>query len=160
MRLRHAILAPIVAVMLGAAATPLTEATVRAFVARQDRAWAKRDLDGYFATFAPDAVFVDQARTRKGEVIRYGASSVAEARAQSRRFLAGADFTESAVVERVLVAPDRRSARVLGRKTTVIVSKARGRRTHCAETEQTVVATASGLRSRGQVETAVRCAGR
>lgn len=90
------------AVVAGLAAAPsahaaggLTDAAARAFVASQEKAWNGRDLDGYFAKFTADAVFVDQTRTAKGEVIRYGDSSLSQAKTQSRRYFAKARFVDS-----------------------------------------------------------------
>jgi hypothetical protein len=39
------------------------DAEIRALVERQQRAWNAADTAAYFSAFAPDAVFVDQARS-------------------------------------------------------------------------------------------------
>jgi hypothetical protein len=138
------------------AAGALTQASVRAFVARQERAWNAKDLEGYFAGFTRDAVFIDQTRTPKGETIRYGTSDLAKAKAFSRRYFAKARFTDSGVVDNIVISPDGRSARVLGRKTTRLEMDGR-RQTLCARTDQTLVLIAGQPRSRGQTDTTLRC---
>ena len=66
----------------------LSEAQVRAFVGKQERAWNAGELDAYFSTFRPDAVFTDQYRTPAGQLVPYGSSTLAAARTQSRKFRA------------------------------------------------------------------------
>ena len=138
-------------------APPLTEAGVRAFVARQERAWNARDAGAFFAGFVPTAIFVDQARTPKGELIRYGSSTVSQARRQTARYFSRTRAVDRTVIERVELSPDRRSARVVGRKTSVADTGGRTRRA-CALTEQILISTKGQVYSRGQTETAIRCA--
>jgi hypothetical protein len=138
------------------AAGALTSEGVRAFVARQERAWNAKNLEGYFAPFTPDAVFIDQTRTPKGETIRYGSSTLAAAKASSRRYFAKARFTDSGVVDSIVISPDGRTARVLGRRTTRLEMGGR-KQTLCAQTDQTLVLSAGQIRSRGQTDTTVRC---
>lgn len=141
----------------GALAASITEPQVRAFVARQEKAWNARDLTAYFALFTPDAAFVDQTRDVKhGGMIPYGRSDLNEARRQARKFLAGATSVEAGAVDRIEIAPDGRQALVVGRETTTVTAKGAVRRV-CAETRQTLVLTASGLKSQGQTDTIVRC---
>jgi hypothetical protein len=139
-----------------AGAAELTETAIRSFVAQQTSAWNRGDLAAYFATFSRDAVFVDQTRTGKGEVIRYGSSPLATARAQSRKLFSTSKVTEIGAVERVILAPDGKSARVLGRAETTIEGKA-GRRRVCAATEQRVSLAAGRLVSHGRTDTIRRC---
>ena len=75
-------------------AAGLTEAQVRAFVAQQERKWNAGELDAYFAAFRPDAVFTDQYRTPSGQIVPYGSSDLAKARAQSRKFRAQSKLAE------------------------------------------------------------------
>ncbi|WP_312163785.1 DUF4440 domain-containing protein [Phenylobacterium sp.] len=139
------------------AAPRLTKAQARAFAQKQEAAWNARDLDGYFALFTKDAVFVDQTRDIKnGGMIPYGRSSVAQARAQAAKFLAGATSTERGVVDKVEIAADGRSARLTGREVTTIQSQGRTRRA-CADTEQTLVLVGGEIRSKGQTDTITRC---
>lgn len=148
------ILTGLLVAMLGtsALAADLTEAEVRRFLGRQEEAWNARRLDSYFAGFTADAVFVDQARTPK-EIIPYGRSSLAQAKALARK---AARSTERGTVRRIEIAPDRRSARVLGYEITTI-SGAKPRRV-CAETEQRLVLQGGRILSRGQTDSIVRCA--
>jgi hypothetical protein len=140
------------------AATPrLTEAAVRAFVARQEAAWNARDLAAYGATFAPDARFVDQARGSDNRIVPYGASTLAEAAAQARRFFAKSRVRETATVDRVEIAADGASARVVGHAVSRIETAGKPPRTLCAQTEQTLVLFRGRILSRGQTDTAVRC---
>lgn len=140
-----------------AAETRLTEPAIRAFVARQEAAWNGRDAQAFAATFTPDAVFVDQARNSNGGVTSNGSSTLAQAIAQARRFFTRSTFRETATIDRVEVAPDGRSARVLGHETTRIETPGRPSRTLCAETEQTVILARGRILSRGQTDTGVRC---
>lgn len=139
------------------AAPRLTEAQARAFAQQQEAAWNARDLDGYFALFTKDAVFVDQTRDIKnGGMIPYGRSGLAQARAQATKFLAGATSTERGVVDRIEIAADGRSAKLTGREVTTIQRRGRTRRA-CADTEQTLVLVGGQLRSKGQTDTITRC---
>lgn len=152
------VLAAVASAATAAVAEPrLTEPAVRAFVARQEAAWNRRDAKAFAATFTPDAVFVDQARNSNGGVTSNGSSSLAQAMAQVRRFFARSTFHETAAVDRVEIAADGRSARVLGRETTRVETPGRPPRTLCAETEQTVILAHGRLLSRGQTDTGVRC---
>ncbi|MET0274293.1 MAG: hypothetical protein ABW360_15000 [Phenylobacterium sp.] len=139
-----------------AAAPGLTDASVRAFVARQERAWNSGDLAAYFALYTPDARFTDQARTPDGKVVPYGVSTATQARAQTRAFLKTSKVRETGQVVRIDIAPDGRSARVVAREVSVIATPARTRRS-CAERVQTVVLRGAALRSTGQTDTVVRC---
>jgi len=154
---RAATIALLVLATPAAAAPRLTEPAVRAFTARQEAAWNARDVRGWTATFTPDAVFVDQAKNSNGGVTSNGSSTLAQAAAQARRFFAGPKFAETAAVDRVEIAPDGRSARLLGRAVTEIAAGARPARRLCAETSQTVVLVAGRILSKGQTETGVRC---
>ena len=157
MRRLAALAAALLAGAAQAAPTRLTEPVVRAFVARQEAAWNARDAAAFAALFTPDARFVDQARGSDNSIVPYGQSTLGQAIAQARRFFAEAPFHETAVVDRVIVAADGRSARVFGRETTTISAPGRPPRTLCAQTEQVVILQAGRLLSRGQTDTAVRC---
>lgn len=138
------------------AAAGLTQAQVRDFAGRQERAWNARDLTGFFALFTPDAVFIDQTRTPKGELIPYGQSDRAKAKEQTRKFLAASTSVERGVIDKVVIAPDGRSAVVTGREITTIQTGARTRKV-CAETQQTLVLSGGAIRSKGQTDTVTRC---
>jgi uncharacterized protein (TIGR02246 family) len=155
MRIAPLLLALIAA---GAHAAParLTEAEVRGFVARQEKAWNAKDAAAFFVLFTPDAVFVDQGRAKDGRVVPYGQSTLAQARAQAARTFAKSQIKETAVVTGVAIAPDGGSARVAGREEALITTAGKTRRL-CAETFQMVVLTAKGLRSKGQTDTLVAC---
>ena len=134
----------------------LSEAQVRDFLVRQQRAWNAGDVDRYFGLYAPDAVFTDQARTPQGDIVPYGTSSLTQARAQTRRFLAKSKVTETGYVRRIEIATDRRSARV----TTDAYSRTEQAgtvRTTCVARVQTLTLAGSRLRSSGQTDTLFRC---
>ena len=139
MRLVLPVILAAVATAAVAGESRLTEPAVRAFVARQEAAWTGRDARAFAATFTPDAVFVDQARNSNGGVTANGSSTLPQAVAQARRFFASSKFQETAVVDRVEIAPDGRSALVSGHETTRIEAPGHPARTLCAETAQTVV---------------------
>jgi hypothetical protein len=135
----------------------LTEPAARAFVAHQTAAWNARDAAAWAALFTPDARFVDQARGSDNSVVPNGRSTLSQATAQARRFFARSHFHAPADIDRIEIAPDGRSARVLGRETTRLEPPGQPARTLCAETEQTLVLAAGRLLSQGQTDTAVRC---
>ena len=141
-----------------AAPARLTDADVRAFVARQETAWNAKDARAWAAHFTPDARFVDQARGSDNSLVPNGTSTLAEAAAQAKRFFAKATFRETAEVLRVEIAPDGCAARVSARET-IRIEAARGLppRILCTETEHTLVLQGGRILSRGQTDTAVRC---
>ncbi|WP_297694402.1 DUF4440 domain-containing protein [Phenylobacterium sp.] len=143
-------------ILAHAAPARLSEAQVRAFAARQERAWNASDAAGFFGLFTADARFADQARAKDGRVVPYGTSTLAQARAQAERFFAGSRHRETSAIRSVRIAPDGRSAAVLADEVAEITAAGRTRRS-CAETRQTVVVTPAGLRSNGQTDTQVAC---
>jgi hypothetical protein len=134
----------------------LTEAQVRNFLVRQQRAWNAGDVDRYFGLYAPDAVFTDQARTPQGEIVPYGKATLAQAKAQTRRFLAKAKVAETGYVRRIELLPDGRSARVA---TDAFSRTDQGGKvqTTCVARVQTLTLTGAHLRSAGQTDTLFRC---
>lgn len=139
-----------------AAPAGLSEAQVRSLVERQSRAWNAGDLAGYFATFSPTARFTDQALGNDNSIVPYGASTLAQARAQSGRALAGGRMREAVTLDAVTLAPDRRSARVSAGVVSEIAGSAGPRRV-CARRIETFALTPAGLRATGQTDTVVRC---
>ena len=134
----------------------LTEAQVRSLVERQSRAWNAGDLAGYFATFSPTARFTDQALGNDNSIVPYGVSTLAQARAQSGRAMAGGKMQETVTVDAVTLAPDRRSARVSAGVVSEIARVPVSRRV-CARRIETFELTRAGLRATGQTDTVVRC---
>ena len=159
MSVRGLVLALLVTAGPALAATPLTEPQVRALVERQSRAWNAGDLGGYFATFTADARFTDQALGNDNKIVPYGVSTVAQARAQTRKVMAKSRLSEAATVTAVTLAPDGRSARVTARTVSEIITAGAVRRV-CALRVETVIATPAGLRASGQTDTVVRCGAR
>jgi hypothetical protein len=139
------------------AAPRLTEPQVRALVERQSRAWNAGDLTGYFATFAADARFTDQALGNDNKIVPYGVSTVAQARTQARKTLARSKVREATAITAVVIAPDGRSARVTARANSEIATPGEAPRHVCAIRVATVALGASGLRTTGQTDTIVRC---
>lgn len=133
----------------------LTEASVRRYLAAQEQAWNARRIDAYFAGFTADAVFVDQHRTPE-ETIVYGRSSLGEAKAAARRFLAASTSVERGSVRSLRIAPSGASARILGFEVTTVTTGARVRKV-CAETDQTLVLVAGRVLSKGQTDNIVKC---
>lgn len=156
---RPIVLAALAILAAGAAqAAParLTEPDVRAFVAQQSKAWNLGDLGAYFGLFTPDAAFTDQARARDGRVVTYGTSTLAQARAQTRRTFAASTVHEMTTLRGVTIAPDRSRATVTSAEVTTLAGRGPLRRV-CADRVQNLVATPAGLRSKGQTDTVVRC---
>jgi hypothetical protein len=139
-----------------ATAAGVGEAQVRAFLADQQRAWNAGDLDAYYAGFTPDAAFTDQYRTPSGQVVPYGASTLAQAKAQTRRFRATSKVTERGEGLRVTPGADGRSAQVVSQVVSRIEGP-KGLRITCAERRQEIVLAAGHLRSKGQTDTFSRC---
>jgi ketosteroid isomerase-like protein len=140
-----------------AAEPRLTEAAVRAFAAQQAAAWSAKDAPAFAATFSPDAVFVARARDSHGALTANGQSTRAQANVQARRFFARTRFTVKSTVDRVVLAPDGRSAEVFGHDATRVEAAGRPARAFCAETQQTVVLAHGRLLSKGETDTDIRC---
>jgi len=138
-----------------AAATPgrLTDPEIRAFMVRQEAAWNARDGRAYFASFAPRARFVEQGRTNAGGIMRYGSSTLEEARRYAARFFAGPAARDRTTITAIVVAADGRSADVAGQKLTTLA----GGRRRCAEVRQTLTLIAGRIQSLGETSTAIRC---
>lgn len=139
-----------------AGAAALTDAQVRAFVQQQERDWNAGALGAYFAAFRPDAVFADQYRAPDGRLTPYGKSTLAQARAQTRKFRATSRLAERGEIVRIALAPDGRGAEVTTRVTSRLEGPS-GARTTCAERRQSLVLAAGRLRSKGRTDTFMRC---
>nr|MEA2798629.1 hypothetical protein [Phenylobacterium sp.] len=139
-----------------AAPARLSEADVRGLVERQSHAWNAGDLAAYFATFSPTARFTDQALGNDNKIVPYGVSTLAQARAQSRRTLAGGKVREAVTVDAIAIAPDGRSARLSARAVSDITRAGVARRV-CARRVETFELTPAGLRATGLTDTIVRC---
>ena len=150
------LLAAALALASPAWAAGLSEAQVRAFFAAQQRAWNKGDLDAYFAAFQPDAVFTDQYRTPAGQIVPYGTSTLAQAKAHTRKFRAASKVSEQGEIVRIVLGADGRSAEVVSREVSR-VENAKGARVTCAERRQDLVLAGGQVRSRGQTDTFSRC---
>jgi len=150
-------LALLVALLLAGPAlaqAPITDADVRTFVERQERAWNAGDLAAWSAAFTPDARFTDQAYVGDKPPVPYGTSTLAEASAQARKTRGRS--REASEVRRVEIAADGRSARVTSRVGSAVTSGGKVRRL-CASRVQVLVQANGGLRSRGQTDTYIRC---
>lgn len=131
---------------------PVTDAVVRAFVLRQERAWNGARLNDFYAAFTADAAFTDQAWQGDKPPVVYGTATLSQARIQSAKALARAPSREAGRVFRIETAADGASARVV---TSVVITT--GARQLCASREQTLVVTPKGLLSKGQTDTYIRC---
>jgi hypothetical protein len=151
-------LAILLAALLTISAAPaLTAAQVRDFLARQERAWNRGDLAGYFAGYDREAVFVDQARSNENTIVPYGRSTVRQAQAQARRTFAEAKVRETGEVRRIEIAGA--TARVWTFEVTRIERAGRVQ-TYCAERLQALSRVGARIVSTGQTDTIVRCRGR
>jgi len=150
-------LIPLLALLLIAAAPArLTDADVRAFVARQEAAWNAGRLEAYFAAFTADARFTDQAYQGDKPPVPYGTSTLAQARAQAAKAFRAGKVHEAGEIVRVEIAADGASARVVSREASTLEAAGRVRRL-CASRIQVVVLDRGRLRSRGQTDTFIRC---
>jgi hypothetical protein len=138
------------------AATGISEAEVRALVERQRQAWSRGDLDAYFATFAANARFTDEARGSDNAIVPYGSSTVAEARRNARRSLATTKIAEEVAIKAVAISADGRGAAIVADVRTRLET-ADGVRWSCAERVESFARLPQGLRAIGQTDTLVRC---
>lgn len=139
-----------------AAPAPLTEPEVRAFAAGQVRALNAGDLDGYFAGFAPRAVFTSQALGSDNAIVPYGTSTVPQARAQLARTLARSKVAETVQVRKVFLGPRRTGGALSAHVRTRIETGGRTRLS-CAERLMTFARAGGRLRTLSQTDTLVRC---
>lgn len=137
-----------------AQAPRITDADIRAFMARQETAWNAGDFDRYFAGFTPDARFTDQAYVGDKPPVPYGTSTLAQARTQARR--SGARSRERGEVRRIQIAADGRTAQVTARVGSTVTASGKARRL-CASRVLTLTLAGGRLRSTGQVDTYVNC---
>lgn len=151
--------------LIALAATPalaqpaITDAQVRAFVARQEAAWNAGDLDRYFAGFTPQARFTDQAYVGDKPPVPYGTSTLAEARTQARKALARARSREAGRITRLRIGADGRSAQVVSNVASTVDSGGKVRHL-CAYRGQALVLRGGRLLSNGQTDTFFKCASR
>jgi nitrous oxide reductase accessory protein NosL len=134
----------------------LDESAIRQFEANQETAWNTRDFDHFYAHCAPDAVFVSIHWNADGSITREQ-RTLLEDRAAAERFFAAhpGKLSEIDAIDSIQLAPDRRSARILGRGTVRFLTNGRGE-TLNASTDQTVVLRDGHILSLGQIRTFVR----
>lgn len=153
---RLALLLALAATSALAQGARITEADIRAFVARQEQAWNAGDFDRYFAGFSAGARFTDQAYVGDKPPVPYGTSTLAQAKAQARR--SASRSRERGEIRSVEIAADGRSAKVTSRVGSAVTEKGRARRL-CASRVQTLTLDGGRLRSTGQTDTYVNCRG-
>jgi hypothetical protein len=139
-----------------AAQAPLTEAAIRDLAARQTAAFNAGDLAGYFATFAPKAVFTAQALGSDNRITPYGSSTVAQARAQLSKTVSRSKVSETVEVRRVALARSGRGGALSARVRTRIETAGQARLS-CAERLTTFAEVGGSLRALSQTDTLVRC---
>lgn len=139
-----------------AAQAPLTEADARALAQRQAARLNGGDLEGYFATFAPGAVFTQQALGSNNRLIPYGQATVREARVQLGRTLAKSQVHETVEVRKVAIDAAGRGG-ALHAFVRTRVTTAGGARESCAERLTTFARLTGGVRVLAQTDTLVRC---
>jgi hypothetical protein len=119
MRAVFAVLALCAAVSQVHAASVIDDKAVRDFVATQDQAWNARDFDHFYGTFRVNAKIAiaskEGARPRK-------LRTIGEDKRETLRYFAAhkEKMDETDTIERIVIAPDRRHARVRVRETTRI----------------------------------------
>lgn len=132
----------------------LDEAAVRAFAADEQSAWNAHDFDRYYSLCAPGAVFVSVRWNPDGSITHVSRSPEQD-RANAEQFFHDhpGKFTETDDIDRIVIAPDGQSARILGHSTATIAGE---RAVLRATTEQIVVIRGGRVFSLGQTDTAVR----
>lgn len=138
------------------AQSAITDADVRALVTRQAAALNAGDLASYFATFAPQAVFTQQALGSDNQITPYGSSTLPQARTQLGKTLARTTVDETVTVRRVVVDPTGRGAALSAAVETRVGADGRVRRS-CAERLSTFGRIGGRLRTLQQTDTLVRC---
>jgi len=141
------------------AQSAITDAQVRAFVSAQEKAWNAGDLDRYFAGFAPQARFTDQAYVGDEPPVPYGTSTLAQARTQARTALTRAKSRETGQVTKVKIAADGRSAQVVSSVASMVDSGGKVRHL-CAYRGQALVLVGGRILSNGKTDTFYKCASR
>lgn len=94
--------------------TRLTEPSIRAFVARQNELWRRRDFAAFFALAAPEAVSTTERREPGGEIVSERRTVTQSRRSAERVFSTIERFAETTVVDRFDIARDGQRAQVLG----------------------------------------------
>ena len=134
----------------------LDEPTVRAFTEGQEAAWNAHDFDRYYATCAPDAVFVSVRWNADGTITRQTRTAKEDRAAAEKYFkLHSGKFTEVADIDRIEIAPDGLTAHVVGHQTARVEGSPKPSVLR-ATIEQTVVLRDGRVLSLGQTDTAVR----
>lgn len=137
-------------------AARLDEPMVRAFAASQEAAWNAHDFNSFYATCAPDAVFVSVRWNADGTITRETRTPQEDRAAAERYFKTHpGKFSEVAEIDRIEIAPDGLSAHVVGHQTARIDGPPKPSVLR-ATTEQTVVLRQGRVLSLGQTDTAVR----
>jgi uncharacterized protein (TIGR02246 family) len=129
------------------------DAEIRALVERQQRAWNAADTAAYFSAFAPDAVFVDQARSGN-TITPYGRATLKAAQVQTRKFLATSKSAETGQVKSVQVTGDRAGA--LSSVVSTITTRG-ATRTTCIDRQQAFRRDGGRWRITAQTDTVFRC---
>lgn len=138
------------------AQAPLTEEEVRIFAARQAQALNTGELAAYFATFAPQARFTQQALGSDNQIVPYGTSTLAEARRQLSKAAAASRITEAVTVRRVAIGGTGRGAALAAQVRTRIEGGGKVRQS-CAERVATLARVDGALKTFSQTDTLVRC---
>lgn len=114
------------AAALSAPLRTLDHASIRSFIAKQERVWNARDFRRFYAVFAPNAVIVLVTTHGRQEVARR-IRTPAEDRRASEHFFANAHgrIHETDRVEEITIASDRRSARVRVKEVAQILRHGR-----------------------------------
>lgn len=133
----------------------ITETDARAFVARQMRAWNDSDLNAYFADYAPDATFTDQAYVGDKPPVPYGTSTLAQARALAGKAMARSKLRETVQFRRLTPGP-RGSAIATSHVASTLDTSGKTRRL-CAARRQILVHRQGRVLSSGKTDTYYPC---
>jgi hypothetical protein len=135
---------------------PLTEQTIRAFLARQERLWIHRNFPGFFALAAPEAIFATVRSAPDGSVTSER-ETVAESRRSAEKVFGTIDrFAETSTIDSIEIAPDGVSARVLGHEQAEVFRGPQRKRL-CAATEQKLILRNGQILSLGQIDRMEPC---
>jgi hypothetical protein len=134
----------------------LDEHTVRAFAECERSAWIAHDYDSYYGLAAPEASYVSVRWNADGSITREKRSP-GEARKAAEEYFRvhPGKFSETDTIDRVEIASDGRSAKIVGHAVATIEKPGKDDVLRAA-TEETIVLRHGRLYSLGQTDTAVR----
>ncbi len=134
----------------------LDEHAVREFAESERAAWIAHDYESYYRHAAPEATYVSVRWNTDGSITREQRSREEARRAAEQYFLTHpGKFSETDMIDRIEIAPDGLSARIVGQAVARIEKPGKDDVLR-ATTEEKLILRAGRIYSLGQIDTAVR----